>query len=55
MRYGVEYALFDLQKEAGVMLMFTAHSHQIVMELAKHVAELTAGKITEVNRPSHDC
>lgn len=35
------------------MLMFTAHSHQIVMELAKHVAELTSGKITEVNKPSH--
>ena len=48
MRYGVEFSLFDLQKKLGVMLVFTARNHQIGMELAKQVAEITDGKITEV-------
>lgn len=48
-RYGVEFSLFDLQKKMGVMLVFTARNHQIVMELAKQVAEITDGKITEVS------
>ena len=30
------------------MLVFTAHSYQIVIELAKQVVELTKGRITEV-------
>lgn len=37
----------------GVMLMFTEYSHEIVMGLAKHVAELTVGKVTKVNKLSH--
>eukprot|EP00904_Undaria_pinnatifida_P000445 jgi/Undpi1/10400/HiC_scaffold_29.g12850.m1 len=48
-RYGVEFTLFDLQKKMGVMLVFTARNHQIVMELAKQVVEITDGKITEIS------
>lgn len=48
-RYGVEFTLFDLQKTLGVMLLFTAHNHQIVMELGKQVADFSEGKIVEVS------
>lgn len=54
-RYGVEFSLFDLQKKMGVMLVFTARNHQIVMELAKQVAEITDGKITEVRACVRAC
>lgn len=48
-RLGVEFALFNLQKKMGVMLMFTAPGHDaIVMELGRQVVEFDEGKIVEV-------
>lgn len=49
-RFGVEFTLFKLQREMGVMLVFTARDNAVVMELGRQVVEFTDGKITEVRQ-----
>ncbi|CAM9755231.1 unnamed protein product [Pylaiella littoralis] len=48
-RFGVEFNLFKLQREMGVMLVFTADDYAVVMELGRQVVEFDDGKITEVS------
>lgn len=45
----VELTLDGLQRELGVMLIFSAANHQVVMEMARQVVELSRGRIMRVS------